>query len=321
MNLAVARSFLFVPANRPERFVKALGSGADVVIIDLEDAVAPESKQLARDQLTEAFKQMTLSERARVVVRLNAVSTDWFADDLVQLRTLTPLGLSAVMVPKAETTSVLAQVAQSLGTDCALLPQVETLAGLDAVNDLARAPQVARLVFGNIDFQADLGLSCDAQEAELQAVRLALVMASRRAGLAAPVDGVTLATQDEAQLQLDVARSRRGGFTAKLCIHPAQVTGVNAAFTPSASELAWAQRVIDGFAASAGGVFRLDGRMIDAPVVLLARRTLALEQHLPTDAGKEHSWAESHLVQEGSLPTGLGMVTQLRVRRVASPTI
>lgn len=286
MNLAFARSFLFVPANRPERFAKALDSGADAVIIDLEDAVAPEAKARARNQLTEGFRQMSGSERARVVVRMNAASTAWFADDLVQLRTLTPLGLSAVMVPKSETISDLAQVAQALGTACVLLPQVESLAGLDAVNELARAPQVARLVFGNIDFQADLGLSCDAQEAELQSVRLALVMASRRAALAAPVDGVTLVTQDNAQLQSDVASSRRGGFTAKLCIHPAQVAGVNAGFTPSTSELVWAQRVVDGFATSAGGVFRLDGRMIDAPVVLLARRTLALGQLVPADAGQ-----------------------------------
>ncbi len=276
--IETARSFLFVPANRPERFAKALGSGADAVIIDLEDAVAPEAKAPARTQLAEAFRRMTTGERARVVVRMNAASSTWFADDLAHLSTLTPMGLTAVMVPKAENTTVLAQVAQSLGPGCALLPQLETLAGLDAVNELARAPQVVRLVFGNIDFQADLGLSCDAQEAELQPVRLALVMASRRAGLVAPVDGVTLATQDEAQLQLDVARSRRGGFSAKLCIHPAQVTGINAAFTPSASELIWAQRVVEGFEASAGGVFRLDARMIDAPVVLLARRTLALGQ-------------------------------------------
>ena len=111
-------------------------------------------------------------------------------------------------------------------------------------------------------------------------------MASRRAGLAAPVDGVTLVTQDNAQLQSDVASSRRGGFTAKLCIHPAQVAGVNAGFTPSTSELVWAQRVVDGFATSSGGVFRLGGRMIDAPVVLLARRTLALGQLVPADAGQ-----------------------------------
>lgn len=278
--LCVARSFLFVPANRLERFAKALASGADAVIIDLEDAVAPDAKEDARAQLAQAFQQMTLAERARVVVRINAASTAWHADDLARLQPLVAQGLGAVMVPKAETTAGLQRVAQALGAGCLLLPQVESLAGLDAVDDLAGAPQVLRLVFGNIDFQVDLGLSCEPDEAELQPVRLALVMAARRHGLPAPVDGVTQALQDSAQLKADVTRSRRGGFTAKLCIHPAQVAAVNAAFTPGATELAWAQRVVDGFQASAGGVFRLDGRMIDAPVVLLARRTLGLGQVL-----------------------------------------
>lgn len=281
--LASARSFLFVPANRPERFGKALASGADVVIIDLEDAVAPESKADACTQLVAGFKQMATSERARVVVRINATTTAWHGNDLAQLQTLIRLGLSAVMVPKAESATGLTQVAATLGAGCALLPQVETLVGLDAVNELTHAPQVLRLVFGNIDFQADLGLNCDADEAELQPVRLALVMASRRAGLSAPVDGVTLATQDAAQLQADVARSRRCGLAGKLCIHPAQVAGVNATFTPSAYEVAWAQRVVSGFEASAGAVFRLDGHMIDAPVVLLARRKLSLSRTFSLD--------------------------------------
>ncbi len=287
--LGSARSFLFVPASRPERFAKALASGADVVIIDLEDAVAPESKADACAQLLLGFKQMSNSERSRVMVRINATTTPWVGSDLVQLQTLIPLGLSAVMVPKAESAAGLAHVASSLGPNCALLPQVETLAGLDALDEITRAPQVLRLVFGNIDFQADLGLRCDADELELQPVRLALVMASRRAGLPAPVDGVTLATQDSARLQADVTRSRRGGLTGKLCIHPAQVAGVNAVFTPSADEVTWAQRIVSGFEASAGAVFLLDGRMIDAPVVLLARSTLALARTLSSASKDQHA--------------------------------
>jgi citrate lyase subunit beta/citryl-CoA lyase len=106
-------------------------------------------------------------------------------------------------------------------------------------------------------------------------VRLALVLASRRAALPAPVDGISPGTQDTVQLASDAARGRRGGFGGKLCIHPAQVAVVNAAFTPSAGEIDWAQRVVAGFAAAGGGVFSLDGRMVDAPVMLLAQRTLA----------------------------------------------
>jgi citrate lyase subunit beta/citryl-CoA lyase len=272
---ALARSFLFVPANRPDRFAKALASGADAVIIDLEDAVAADDKAAARGQLAAAFGGFAGPERGRLLVRINASGTPWFEDDLELLRLFGQQGLAGVMVPKAETISDLQCVAEAVGPDCGLLPQVESVLGLDGVNVLATGAQVRRLAFGNLDFQADAGLACDADEAELMPVRLALLLASRRAALSAPVDGVTPGTQDSAQLRADVARSRRGGFGGKLCIHPAQVALVNAAFAPDAAELAWAQRVMAAFAASGGGVFRLDGRMVDAPVVRLAQHTLA----------------------------------------------
>ncbi len=273
--LASARSFLFVPANRPERFAKALASGADAVIIDLEDAVAPADKPAARGQLTDGFAQLNPADRARLVVRLNALGTPFHDDDLIVLRQLAGDGLGGVMVPKAETVGGLRRVADAIGPACGLVPLIESVAGLDAADALASAPQVLRLAFGNLDFQADLGLACGPDEAELVPVRLAVVLASRRAMLPAPVDGVTPGTQDTHQLQLDAARAHRGGFGGKLCIHPMQVAGVNAAFSPSAAQLEWAQRVLAAFEAAGGGVFSLDGRMVDAPVVRLAQCTLA----------------------------------------------
>ena len=275
-SLALARSFLFVPAIRPERYAKALASGADAVIVDLEDAVAPADKPAARQAMLQAFAALDAAQRGRVVVRINAAGTPWHRDDLVALRALARQGLSALMLPKAESAAALAEVAAAMGPACALLPLIESVAGLDAVDALAACPQVLRLAFGHLDFQADAGLACAADESELVPVRLALVLASRRAALAAPVDGVSPGTQDTTQLALDAARSRRGGFGAKLCIHPAQVALVNAAFAPSAAELDWAHRVVAAFAAAGGGVFSLDGRMVDAPVLRLAQRTLAL---------------------------------------------
>jgi citrate lyase subunit beta/citryl-CoA lyase len=278
--LAAARSFLFVPANRPERFVKALASGADAIIIDLEDAVAPAEKTAARQQLANAFGQFAASARSRIVVRMNASATPWEDDDLKLLAQLVAQGLTGVMVPKAETVAGLQRVALAVGAACALLPQVESVAGLDAVDALTGASQVLRLAFGNLDFQADLGLACGPDEDELLPVRLALVLAARRATCVAPVDGVTLGTQDSAQLQADAARSRRCGFAAKLCIHPAQVAAVNAAFAPDEAELAWALRVVKAYQACGGSVFSLDGRMVDAPVVRLAQRTLTQSQRI-----------------------------------------
>ncbi len=274
-SLALARSFLFVPATRPERYAKALASGADAVIIDLEDAVAPHEKTGARDQLASAFDVLCVAERARTVVRLNASGTPWIDDDLKLVADLVRLGLRAVMLPKADSAHELRSLAQTLGASCALLPLVESLAGLDAVDALAAAPQVLRLAFGHLDFQADVGMACGAEEVELVPVRLAIILAARRAGLAASIDGVTVATRDAARLQEDVARSQRFGFGAKMCIHPAQIALVNAAFSPSAAELDWAQRVLAAVEAAGGGVVSLDGRMVDGPVVRLAQRTLA----------------------------------------------
>lgn len=276
--LALARTFLFVPADRPERHARALATGAGGVIVDLEDAVAPERKATAREGLAASFAALPAADRQRLLVRINAAGTPWHADDCVQAGALVAQGLIAgVVLPKAERAADLLRIAEVIGPKGVLVPLIESAAGLDAADALAAGPQVLRLAFGNLDFQADLGLACDADEAELVPVRLALLLATRRAGLPAPIDGVTADWRDPHRLAVDTARARRGGFGAKLCIHPDQVAPVHAALGPSAAELAWARRVIDAVRASGGGVVSLDGRMVDAPVVRLAERLLALD--------------------------------------------
>jgi len=274
-DLSLVRSFLFVPANRPERYAKALASGAGAVIIDLEDAVPADAKAAARRQLADGLARLSAGERSRLLVRINASGTPWHDDDLLLLAQLAQAALAAVVLPKVESVAELSRVAACVGKRCALLPMLESAAGLAQLDALAGSPGVARLVFGNLDFQADVGMACGPDEAELQPVRLALVLASRRAGLAAPVDGVTPGTGDAVQLQRDAERSRRCGFGAKLCIHPAQVALVNAALGPTTAELEWARRVLEASRSAGGGVFSLDGRMVDAPVLRLAERTLA----------------------------------------------
>lgn len=276
--LALARTFLFVPADRPERHARALATHAGGVIVDLEDAVAPERKAPARAQLRASFAALSAAERGRLLVRVNARGTPWFDGDRALVGELAAEGLIAgVVLPKAERAEDLQQLAAGIGRNGVLVPLIESAAGLEAAGELAAVPQVLRLAFGNLDFQADLGLACDADEAELVPVRLALVLASRRAGLAAPIDGVTPDWRDVARLAADAARARRGGFGAKLCIHPDQVAPVHAALGPGADELAWARRVMDATQAAGGGVVSLDGRMVDAPVVRLAERLLALD--------------------------------------------
>ncbi|QSI31866.1 CoA ester lyase [Variovorax sp. RKNM96] len=280
--LALARTFLFVPADRPERHARALATGTGGVIVDLEDAVAPERKMSAREGLVASFAALPGAGRQRLLVRINASGTPWYDDDRKAVAAWVAQGLIAgVVLPKAERAEDLRLLAEAVGPKGLLIPLLESAAGLAAVDELAAVPQVLRLAFGNLDFQADVGLACDADEAELVPVRLALLLATRRAGLPAPIDGVTVDWRDAQRLAIDTARARRGGFGAKLCIHPDQVAPVHAALGPSLEELAWARRVIDAIGSAGGGVVSLDGRMVDAPVVRLAERLLALDAQSP----------------------------------------
>jgi len=265
------RSYLFVPADRPERFAKALASGADAVIVDLEDAVAPSAKDAARAVLADWLARGA----GRVVVRINSADTPWFADDLALARSP---NVAAVMLPKAERSDDLARIPHGC-----LLPLVETAAGIDALRDVARSPHVQRLVFGSIDLQADLGIAGDDQE--LLLFRSQLVLHSRLANLAPPVDGVCTALDDEAALEAEARRARRLGFGAKLCVHPRQVNTVNHGFTPSADEVAWARRVLDAAAAADGAAVAVDGKMVDKPVLLRAHALLQQAGHESRDNG------------------------------------
>lgn len=283
-----ARSLLFVPATRPERFARALDSGADCMIIDLEDAVAEGSKDSAREQLAQYLSQFGAAQRARTLVRINAVGTPWHAADLALLREWVGQGV-AVMLPKSEDPAALRVVAQALGEGAQIVALVESLAGLDAADALAREPQVVRLAFGHLDFQLDLGMRASAEELELAFARNALVAASRRAKLPAPIDGVTTDTGNAERLAADARRARAFGFGGKLCIHPAQVAGVNEALGYSEAERAWALRVLEEAARRGGEAFSLDGRMVDLPVIRAAEAIAAgmqnNSQQRPPDEG------------------------------------
>ncbi len=258
-------AWLFVPATRPDRFDKALAAGATQVIIDLEDAVAPGDKDSARA----ALAQWLQTTQARVAVRVNSADTAWFEHDLALLRMP---AVAVVMLPKAEQVDTLLQVSRH-HQHMAIVPLIESGAGLANARSLAAAPQVQRLAFGSIDMQVDLGMR-DATEDELLPLRTEIVMASRLAFIAQPLDGVTTAIDDAALLAHDVARSRRLGFGGKLCIHPKQVAGVRAGFTPGADELAWAQRVLAAAGSSAGAAVQVDGKMVDKPVLTRAQNIL-----------------------------------------------
>ena len=270
--LGFCSNFLFVPGTRPDRFAKALDSGASSVILDLEDAVAAEDKETARNAIQAAWPSFTAEQKKRLIIRSNSPGSQFYSADLILAQ---KLDLACLLIPKSESADEINGAALVL-PNTALIPMIETAIGLDHLREIANANQVIRLALGNLDLQADLGMVCDPQETELQTARYQIVLASRVAQIAPPIDGVTPSTDDVARIQDDAQRAKRMGFGGKLCIHPKQAGIVKVAFMPSEDELAWANRVIEADKASKGGAVKLDGRMIDRPVVLLAQRTLAI---------------------------------------------
>lgn len=269
----LARSYLFVPANRPDRYGKALASGADAVIVDLEDAVAPAAKTQARDTLADWLAQQA-EPQDKLWVRINAADTEWYADDV---RCFANAAIAGIVLPKADDCDAIRNIAQHFTgarSRSRLLPLIETAVGIAQMRQIAQARHVERLVFGSIDLQVDLGIQCEPQESELTHLRVEMVIASRLANIAQPVDGVTTTFDDVPFLEQAVSRARRIGFGAKLCIHPRQVEFVNQGFLPNAEEIVWARAVMAAVQQSDGGAISLNGKMIDKPVIMQAEKFL-----------------------------------------------
>lgn len=266
-DLAVARTFLFVPATRPGQFDKAVASGADVVIIDLEDAVAAQDKAAARDDVA-----AWLAGGGRAAVRVNGVHTPWFEGDMVAAA-----AAGAVVLPKVES----ARDVEMLGAvgfgDVPLIPLLETPKGVLAAERVCARAEVVRVGFGNVDFAACVGVD-PASHMALTHARSHLVYASSAAGCAAPIDGVTTAIGDADRLVSDTTHARDLGFRAKLLIHPSQVGPVWEILRPTGNEVRWARSVLKE-ASSGVGVF--EGQMVDEPVLIRARRLLADAQDRP----------------------------------------
>jgi len=271
----LVRSWLFVPAVRPERFAKAVASGADAVIVDLEDAVPAAQKDDARRHAVSWLTSERTADGAIRCLRVNGLRT---AAGLRDVLALVDGGVAPdfVVVPKAESAEELALLDAVLAGPCGpirFLPLVETARALEAAVAIAAAPRVAGLVLGGADLAADLGAEMSWEP--LFAARARIVQAAATAGVAA-IDVPHLTLGDAGTLRDETERVRRLGFTGKLAIHPDQVATIHAAYAPTDADVERARRVTAAVEAAGGGVVVVDGRMVDAPVVRAAARTLAL---------------------------------------------
>lgn len=249
---------LFVPASRPDRFDKAANSGADAVILDLEDAVAVEDKDSARLAVQKDFTCLP------VIIRINGSGTIWHNEDLAAVVELQP---SAVLVPKCESAEEIEEIASTL-KGIPIIALIETALGLENVRKIAKVENVVRLAFGSVDFCADL--NCAPKPEVLIFPKFEIVLASRIAGIAGPIDGATIQLNDPVTLHKEARGAKELGMTGKLCVHPEQIAEVKAVFTPSREEITWALKILN----SGTSAIQIDGVMVDEPVRARAKTIL-----------------------------------------------
>ena len=253
---------LFVPANRPDRFAKAAGAGTDTIIIDLEDAVDASGKDEARAGVEAALPAV---EGVSVWLRVNGNETPWHAADM---KIATSARLAGVMVPKAERAEQLQQIRARLCPDQNLVALIETARGVHAAHEVAAVSD--RLAFGAVDFS--LEMNCRPTREACLLARSTIALASRIAGLPAPLDSVTTQTGDAGLVRDDAIHASDLGFGGKLLIHPAQIEPAREGFAPSEDELDWARGVVSG--SSNGEARAVSGEMVDLPVLERARGIL-----------------------------------------------
>lgn len=267
--VAAAVTALFVPGDRPERFAKAAASGADVVIVDLEDAVATENKAKALTAAVDSLSRVDL----RALVRINPLGTESSKAEIAAVLDVAQRarhGLLGLVIPKAEDSLALRNLASRCKMlDLAVVPLIETAVGVMGAAEIAGITGVTRLSFGAIDYALDIDAGSD--DRFLDHARSALVVSSRAAGIPAPLDSPAIYIKEVDKVQASAKLARGFGFGGKLCIHPSQVAVVNQSFRPGLDEVEWAESVVS----AAGGASQIEGQMIDRPVIERAQRILA----------------------------------------------
>jgi citrate lyase subunit beta/citryl-CoA lyase len=276
------RSLLFAPGNHARRVEKALSLDADAVILDLEDAVAIAQKAAAREAVAAALVR---PRQGLLYVRVNAMDTGFCHGDLLSV--VQP-GLDGIILPKVESSAALTTIDWLVGqlererglptSEIDLIPIIETARGLHRIDAiLAAETRVRRVAFGAGDFTLDMNMAWSREETEIGHARATIATASRASGIDPPLDTVWVDLTDPQGLEASARTALAYGFQGKMCIHPDQVPVVNNIFTPSAAEIAFADRVVAAFTeaeASGSAAIQLDGQFIDYPIVYRAQRVL-----------------------------------------------
>lgn len=263
------RTYLFVPAINERMIEKAVMSHADCVILDLEDAVPHSEKEKARQEVEKAI--LTYSKEKPLYIRINGIKTPFWKEDIAAIKS----GAAGMVVPKVESDHDIKEIVAHTQGERAIIPQIESAKGIQHSYDIAKAdPSIERFAFGSLDFAWDIDCELTEGGLELLFARSQLVIASRAAGIASPIDTVYPDFHDHVGLEQEAIAVKQLGFKAKLIIHPKQIDPVNKVFSPSQEEIEWAKQIVKAFEQANDAAIQVDGKMVDLPVYKKAKDLL-----------------------------------------------
>ncbi|HEB9344002.1 TPA: CoA ester lyase [Campylobacter coli] len=267
-----AKSFLFVPSIYPERFIKALQSGANQIIIDLEDSVEEAKKEVGRKNIAD-FSSQCAENNDKFLIRINETQSAEFQKDLSLISTIKESNsIVGIVLPKAQNYEDIDILSKF---ELPIIPIIESALGVENLDDIARHPSVLALSFGSLDMTLDLNL----QEGEgknfiLNSIRTQIVLKSVKYNLLSPINGVYPDIKNIDGLKEDLLFAKSMGFGGSLCIHPNQVVPINEVFSPSAQQIAWAKEILSLRKNSNDIIFNHNGMMVDLPVIKKAEQIL-----------------------------------------------
>jgi citrate lyase subunit beta/citryl-CoA lyase len=267
--------YLFAPGNSEKKMQKAFNLNPDAVIIDLEDAVSGDEKETARTLVYSLLSNEELSDiKTKIYVRINSIKSPWFFDDIHMVKTLNRI--DGIMIPKSEDKTSITVAAELLNRDLEIIPLIESAAGAMNIEDvLVSHKSVRKVAFGSVDFALDIGVDWSAEGTERMYAMSKIVLASRALGADPPIDAVFPVINDKESFVSDTKKGKQLGFYGKMVIHPNQIEWVKEVYTPTEKQLEWSTKVINAFeSGSHSGAIDLEGKLIDRPVYLLAKRLI-----------------------------------------------